>query len=70
MYANDRMEIVGREIYTAFQWAGDVGGLFQALEIMFLLLIGSFARTNMNSFLGRNLYQVAKGYLRQNVDST
>ena len=28
LFANDKMEIISREIYTAFQWVGDVGGLF------------------------------------------
>jgi hypothetical protein len=39
------MNVVGREVYTAFDYLSDVGGLFACLTSFFAAIVTPFAKT-------------------------
>ena len=43
--------VIDRQTYSLLEWLGDVGGLYDGLDIMFRFLLGPFAIFNLNSEL-------------------
>ena len=45
-----------REAYTTLDWAGNVGGLYEGLNILFASLIAIFNFNNLNTFFVSQLF--------------
>ena len=69
LYANDKMSILGRETYSVLEFLGDVGGLNEALRIIFGLLIAPFATMQLQSFLANRLFTASEDYLNPKITS-
>ena len=58
-----------REAYNKLDWLGDIGGLKEALSIVFAFLFGIFNYNKFDDYLVSNLYReaISKDRLRSKV---
>jgi len=64
LFANSEMKILGRETYSVLEFLGDMGGLNDALQIIFGMLIAPFATLQLQSMLANKLFTADSKYLR------
>ena len=48
---------IERRVYTAFDWANEVGGLYGFFELLVVMLLPYFQVWSLDKYLIKNLYK-------------
>ena len=55
---SQNLATVDREVYTALDWVGDLGGLFDGLSLIFSLVLAILTYKNYDTYMVAKLFQL------------
>ena len=53
---NLNLKRLRRSVYSVLDWIGDIGGLFEALSIIFGMLIGMYHYKTFEQYMAKKLF--------------
>ena len=56
---------VDREVYTALDWVGDLGGLFDGMKLIFSLVLAILTYKNYDTYMVAKLFQLRSNEAEQ-----